>query len=179
MSTDNQVRRAPLDVGAEGVLLQLRRAPGQQVDTESRLRQEPRDVAVVLVGEDLGRRHERHLQAVLHGDNRREQGNDGLAGADVALQQPVHRLRAQHVVDDFLDRLALPRRQLERQDLRRAGADAVVDRRYKRLQLGARRVTPPGVPHLEQEELLEDQPPLRRGAKGVERIDRRLVGWKV
>ena len=75
------------------VLLQARRAAGQQIDAEPGRGQQPRDVAVVLRGQDLGRRHERHLQAVLHRDDRRQQRDDRLAGADVALQQPVHRLR--------------------------------------------------------------------------------------
>ena len=72
----------------------------------------------MLLGQDLGRRHERHLQAVLHRDERREQRDDGLAGADVALQQPVHRLRPLQVVDDLLERLLLPGGQPERQHAR-------------------------------------------------------------
>jgi hypothetical protein len=36
-------------------------------------------------------------------NQRREQRDDRLAGADIALQQPVHRLRTLHVVDDFLE----------------------------------------------------------------------------
>ena len=43
------------------------------------------DRSIVLLGENFGRRHERHLIAVLHRDDRRQQRDDGLAGADVAL----------------------------------------------------------------------------------------------
>ena len=38
---------------------------------------------------------------------RRQQRDDRLAGADVALQQPVHRLRPLQVVDDLLERVPL------------------------------------------------------------------------
>ena len=81
----------------------------------------------VLLGENLGRRHERHLQAVLHRDERREQRHDRLARADVALQQPVHRRRPLHVVDDLLQRAPLSFGQLERQNAARRFADAIVD----------------------------------------------------
>ena len=40
-------------------------------------------------------------------------------------------------------------------------------------------VAPPGVPDLEEEELLEDQPPLRRRPKRIQLVDRRLVGREV
>ena len=81
----------------------------------------------MLLGQDLGRRHERHLQSVLHRDERREQRDDGLAGADVALQQAVHRLRALQIVDDLLQRLPLPGRQPERQHAPGRLADPIVD----------------------------------------------------
>ena len=76
-----------------------------------------REAQEMLLRQNLGRRHERHLQAVLHRDERRQQRHDRLARADVALQQPVHRLRPLHVVDDLLQRAALPFGQPERQDL--------------------------------------------------------------
>ena len=81
-------------------LLRRRRA-GQQRDPEPRRLEQPADVDEVLLGQDLGRRHERDLEAVLHRDERRHQRDDGLARADVALQQPVHRLRPLHVGDDL------------------------------------------------------------------------------
>ena len=102
---------------------------------------------------------------------RRQQRDDRLAGADVALQQPVHRLRPQHVVDDLLQRLLLPRRQLERQHRGRRRADPVVDLGDERLQLDAARMPPPRVPELIEKELLEDQPPLRRRPERVERLE--------
>ena len=47
---------------------------------------------VVLRGKDFRRRHQRGLIAVLDGDEHGLQRDDGLAGADVALQQAAHGL---------------------------------------------------------------------------------------
>jgi hypothetical protein len=157
------------------VLVQSGRAAGQQIDAEPRRRQQARDVAVVLRRQDFGRRHERGLQAVLHRDDGREERDDRLPGADVALQQPVHRLRLPHVVDDLLQRQLLPRRQLERQHRCSRGANAIVDLGNERLQLDAAGMTAPRMPELIEEELFEDEAALRIGAERVEDVDRRFV----
>ena len=47
-------------------------------------------------------------------EQRRER-DDGLARADVALQQPVHRRRARHVARDLVDRALLVAGERERQ----------------------------------------------------------------
>ena len=107
---DDQVHGARFDLRELAPARRRARRAGQQRDAEPRGLQQPRDVHEVLLGEDLGRRHEGHLQAVLHRDERRQQRHDRLAGADVALQQPVHRVRPLQVVDDLLERLASARR---------------------------------------------------------------------
>ena len=61
----------------------------------------------MLLGEHLGRRHQGTLVTALHGDQQRRDGDDGLAGTDVALQQPVHRLWDREVGLDLLDRSTL------------------------------------------------------------------------
>ena len=48
---------------------------------------------VVLLCEHLGGRHQRPLVAALDRDEHRRDGDERLAGADVALEQPVHRHR--------------------------------------------------------------------------------------
>ncbi len=57
----------------------------------------------MLRGEDLGGRHERGLVAVLHGDEHGLQRDDGLAGADVALQQAAHGAGLAHVGNDLAE----------------------------------------------------------------------------
>src|ERR1051325_11912482 len=82
----------------------------------------------MLRGENLGRRHERRLVSALDSNDRRLEGHDGLARADVALQQTAHRDRLAHVVDDLLQDLLLCSRRMEWQDLLDRRTDAVVDR---------------------------------------------------
>ena len=55
------------------------------------------DAQEVLVGQHLGRGHERALVTALDRRQHRPHRDHGLARADVALQEPVHRQRAGHV----------------------------------------------------------------------------------
>ena len=128
----------------------------------------------MLLGQDLGRRHERHLQAVLHGDDRRQQRDDRLAGAHIALQQAVHRLRSLQIVDDLLERRALPGGQLERQHAPRRFADAIVDDDAAGFGSATRRAPPRHHARLEQKRLFEDEAALRRRCEAVQFVDRRV-----
>ena len=78
----------------------------------------------MLAGEDFGRRHEGRLPAGLDHGRGRDQRHHGLAGADVALQQPQHALRAGEVGDDVVDRLLLRMGQRVGQRLQDARAQA-------------------------------------------------------
>ena len=71
--------------------------------------------AVVLLGEDRRRHEHQHLLALVGGLERGAQRDLGLAVADVAADQPVHRPRRFHVGLDELDRLALVGRLGERE----------------------------------------------------------------
>ena len=72
----------------------------------------------MLLGEDLGGRHDRRLPAVLDRLQRGERRDDGLAAADVALQQALHRVRLGEVGAISAWRLLLRARERERQRLR-------------------------------------------------------------
>ena len=63
--------------------------------------------AVVLLGEDRRRHEHQHLLAGVGGLERGAQRDLGLAVADVAADQAVHRALGLHVDLDELDRLAL------------------------------------------------------------------------
>ena len=63
--------------------------------------------AVVLLGEDRRRHEHQHLLAVARRLDRGAQRDLGLAVADVAADQPVHRALGLHVGDHGLDRVAL------------------------------------------------------------------------
>jgi hypothetical protein len=80
--------------GALVAHLQAARQPGH-ADAQ---RFEPAgQLAVMLFGEDFGRRHERRLIAGLDRAQAGERRDHGLAGADVALQQALHRERLREI----------------------------------------------------------------------------------
>jgi hypothetical protein len=61
------------------------------------------EVLVVLLGQQRGRAQDGHLLAVGHGDEGGAHGDLGLAEADVAADQAVHRLAGFHVLDHGID----------------------------------------------------------------------------
>ena len=67
-------------------------AAGQQRDAQARLLGERRHPLEMLARENFGRRHHRRLPPGLDHLGHREQRDDRLARADVALQQPDHAL---------------------------------------------------------------------------------------
>ncbi len=89
--------------GARPALL----APGQEADLDPCRRGVALQGRVMLAGEDLGRRHQRGLTAALDRAQHRQQRHDGLAAADIALQQAHHALWLRHVGGDLGDRQAL------------------------------------------------------------------------
>ena len=76
----------------------------------------------MLAGEDLGRRHEGSLPSGFDHRRSRDQRHHGFAGADVALQQAQHALRASEIGDDVVDRLLLRMGERIRQRLEDARA---------------------------------------------------------
>ena len=69
----------------------------------------------MLLREQRGRHQDRDLFAILYRDERRTHRNFGLAEADVAADQTIHRFRAREVGDDFVDRAPLIRGDVERE----------------------------------------------------------------
>ena len=86
----------------------------------------------MLLGQRLGRCHQRRLVTGLDGAQHRVQGADRLAGPHLPHQQPLHRLRAGEVHVDLLERSILVAGQLEGERLEPA-AHPVAGRR----QLGS------------------------------------------
>ena len=111
-------RELRLAAGDRRAALRAAPSPAWPPDSQAIVTPQPsshcRELAVVLLGEDLGRRHERHLPAALDRLQRRERGDDRLAAADVALQQPLHRLARFEVVADLAPDALLRARELER-----------------------------------------------------------------
>ena len=65
----------------------------------------------MLARQDFRRRHERRLAARLDHGRGSEQGDEGLARADVAVEEPQHPVRLRQVGDDVLDGALLRRRE--------------------------------------------------------------------
>ena len=116
----------------------------------------------MLRGENLRRRHERDLVAVLDGDDRGLEGDDGLAGTDVALQQAAHGSGPGHVGCDLFQHALLRASGMKGQDALNRSAHAVVDLEGD-ASLGAHLAALEFEPEFEEEQLLEDQPDQRRG----------------
>ena len=130
----------------------------------------------VLLGERLGRRHQRALVAALDRAQERVERDDRLAGADVALEQPLHRRRAGEVAVDLRDRLLLVLGQRERK--RRAVAlDQLARLAERRRDLLLALARAAGEPELEHEQLVEREPPpprlrLLERPRPVQRVER-------
>ena len=151
------------DVGALGG----REAPDKQLHPHAALRKIPAERLVVLRGQDLGRGHDGDLEMVRDGGEHCVKRDDGLSGAHVALEEPVHRVRFREVGGDLGDDLLLVRGERE-VDQR---ADPPVDLRGDGDRKGARLLLDGRSAHrhraLQQQELLIDHPP----SGGVLRVE--------
>ena len=86
-------------------------AAGEDGEADAGGAGEGRDRSVVLARQDFGRRHERRLAAGLDHGRGGEQGDEGLARADVAVEKPQHAVRLRQIGDNVLDRALLRRRE--------------------------------------------------------------------
>ncbi len=110
-------------------------AAGQPGDGDAERRQPADQLLQVLLGQDLGRRHQRALPAGVDGDAGGERGHHRLAGADVALQQAMHRQRPRQVGGDLVGDAALRLGQAKRQVAQQRVVAAAADRRERRRAL--------------------------------------------
>ena len=78
----------------------------------------------MLFGQDFGRRHQGALPAGVDRHGRSQRGDHGLARADIALQQSMHRLRPRQIAGDFLTDTPLRVGQRERQHRQQLLMDA-------------------------------------------------------
>ena len=108
--------------------ISLRAAPalaaGEDGDADAGGVRQRRDGFEMLARQDLGRRHEGGLPAGLDHRGGGDQRHHRLAGADIALQQAQHALRAREVGDDVVDGILLRMGERIRQRLHDARAQA-------------------------------------------------------
>ncbi len=128
----------------------------------------------VLLGERLGRRHQRRLRAGLDRAQHGVDGHHGLAGADLAHEQALHRPVAHELVVDGGHRLALVGGRLERQRVLQPAGGQLAGRLERRRPRALAAAGPPSQERdLEQQQLVIGQPPAAAlvvaEVRGVER----------
>src|SRR5262249_9867467 len=97
MRADDHVDRPALEAREDRLARLAADPPGQERDADAGPSQPGGEARHVLLGEDLGRRHERALKAVARGEEQREPGDDRLPAADVSLEESRHRAAGAHV----------------------------------------------------------------------------------
>ena len=153
--------------------LRLDRA-GEERAADAELHADPLDREEVLLGERLGRRHQRALPPGLDRAQERVERDDRLARADVALEQPLHRRRPGEVGVDLGDRLLLVLGQLERERRAVAARSARPARGSAAATCSLALGRPARERELEHEQLVEGEPlpPLLRLLERARLVDR-------
>ncbi|VVN26570.1 hypothetical protein PS624_04614 [Pseudomonas fluorescens] len=95
-------RRAAGDLFQRGDAVLALELAGQPRDVDAQRFEPALEGDEVLLGENLGRRHQRDLVTGLQRLQCSEGGDHGFARADVALNQPQHRFVLAEVVGDFI-----------------------------------------------------------------------------
>ena len=121
---DDDVGVARFDARERGLAVFLRLRAGEQFDTDRAALEQRGDVEVVLLGQDLGGRRDGGLRVRGHGHEHRVERDHGLAGADVALDQPVRGRGPLEVLGDLSHGGVLPGREGEGDALADVRVDA-------------------------------------------------------
>ncbi len=164
---NHQLRVALRDVVARLLLAARLLRAGEQNDAIAGGFQNAARRQVMLRGQNFRGRHERDLVAVLDGDDRSLEGDNGFAGADVALQQAAHGRGLGHVAGNLLEHALLRSRGMKRQNALDGGAHDIVDLEGD-AGLGAHLAALKLQAEFKEEQLLEDQPDERRGARRLQ-----------
>ena len=116
----------------------------------------------MLFRQDPGGSHQRRLEAGLDNGQHRQQGDDGLSGSYVALQQTVHRAGLQEIRNDFPEHLALRGCQSIRENRLQFPAEGRRGSVNPSSFLGPTFLFLQGQTQLKEEHLLEEYPSMRR-----------------
>ena len=178
VSAGDELRFAGADAFERGELVGAFHAANEQLDAVVSRREGAARGKIVLHGENFCGRHQCDLVAVLDGNNRGFERDDGFAAADVAFEQAIHRRRAFQIAGDFGEDAFLRGGGLEGKDAFHRLADLVVadaqgNPSSRALFLAAR-----GDPQLEEEKFFEDHAYVRGAAKAVEQLETFTRGGK-
>ena len=112
VGADEDVDRAVGEAHQHAVARPALLAAGEDRDAHADAVELAEQGRMMLAGEDFGRREQRRLRAGFDRGEHRQQRDQRLARADVALEQAQHRRRLRHVAADFLDHAPLRAGQL-------------------------------------------------------------------
>ena len=178
MGADHQVDLPALDP-LEGLpLLGCRHLAAQQGCFQAELLEPAVELQVVLLSEDFRRRDHGDLAVVLDGDQGGHHGDDGLAAADIPLDQAVHRVLRHQVVLDLTEHPSLRSGQTIRQQRGQRLGVLVVDGKGD-AALQHQPAAFQGNAKLEEEELVIDQRTQRRRPTALQLFHADLVGRPV
>ena len=113
---DHQLRVALRDVMTRQLLAAGFLRSGEQHDAIAGGFENAARRKIMLCRQNFRRRHQRDLVAVLDGDDRCLERDDGFAGADIALQQAAHGRCLGHVGGNFFQHAFLRRGGMKRQN---------------------------------------------------------------
>ncbi len=166
---DDDLGRARFDLGAGPLRAG---APRQEQRADAEARTEGLDRHEVLLRKGLGGNHERALGSGLDRTHERIEGDDGLPGADVSLEEPLHRNGLGEIAVDLRDRPLLMLGQLEGKLGPVPGDER--PRRRQRSRKGVFLAATAGNRDLEAEQLIEREPPA--SLLGLVQIGREVHG---
>ena len=101
MRADDELRISLRDMAADFALAVALQRAGQQDDAVSRILQNSARGKIMLLRQNLRRRHQRDLITIFDGDDGCLKADDGLPRTHVSLQQTPHGMRLLHVVGDL------------------------------------------------------------------------------
>jgi len=131
---------------------------GQPGDFDAQFAQPVAEIAVMLLRQQLGGRHQRRLGTGFHRPQRGGGGDDRFTGADIALQQPQHRPGPSQISPNFLQNPPLGAGEGEGQAFQKALAQsAMTGQRWRGLALNPR--PQPAQAELVGQQFFKRQPP--------------------
>ena len=158
MRADDEPGLARRDLLEHLVALLALAAAGEPGDGDAERREPADELLQVLLGEDLGRRHQGALPAGVDGACRCERRDHCLAGTDVALEQAMHRHGAAEVGVDLGGDAVLRRGKRERQRRPHGLVETTLRRRERRRALALALALGEQLRELLREQLVELEP---------------------
>ncbi len=142
----------------------------QQHNAVPGILQNPPRREIMLLRQNLSRRHQGHLASVLNRNDGRLEAHDRLTRSHVPLQQTPHRIRLLHVGRNFLQHALLCGRGMKRQNLLNRRPHPVVQ---SKCDSGLRLLLVPLQlqPQFHEEQLVKDHPDMRRRARRLQRFE--------